>query len=63
MDDTVIRRVRSEDVAEAGGEEDPKVLAVASEQQKTRQDPRGISSITLTRIDIDSADNDKAGAK
>jgi hypothetical protein len=29
MDDTVIRRVRSEEVAEAGGEEDPKVPPLA----------------------------------
>jgi ubiquitin carboxyl-terminal hydrolase 10 len=34
LDDTVIRRVRSEEVAEAGSEEDPKVLAAASEAQK-----------------------------
>ncbi|GFF42899.1 probable ubiquitin carboxyl-terminal hydrolase 3 [Aspergillus udagawae] len=34
LDDTVIRRIRSEDVAEAGGEEDPKVLAAALEQHK-----------------------------
>lgn len=32
MDDTVIRRIRSEDVAEGGSEEDPKVLAAALEQ-------------------------------
>jgi ubiquitin carboxyl-terminal hydrolase 10 len=32
LDDTVIRRVRSEDVAEGGSEEDPKVLAAALEQ-------------------------------
>ena len=31
LDDTVIRRVRSEDVAEGGSEEDPKVLAAALE--------------------------------
>lgn len=35
LDDTVIRRVRSEDVAEGGCEEDPKVLATALEQQKS----------------------------
>ncbi|PGH04175.1 ubiquitin carboxyl-terminal hydrolase 10 [Blastomyces parvus] len=35
FDDTVIRRVRSEDVANAGSEEDPKVLAAALEQHKT----------------------------
>ncbi|OAT01672.1 ubiquitin thiolesterase [Blastomyces dermatitidis ER-3] len=34
LDDTVIRRVRSEDVANAGSEEDPKVLAAALEQHK-----------------------------
>ncbi|KAL8996650.1 MAG: hypothetical protein Q9169_003874 [Polycauliona sp. 2 TL-2023] len=32
LDDTVIRRVRSEDVAEGGSEEDPKVLAAALQQ-------------------------------
>ncbi|GAM40702.1 hypothetical protein TCE0_039f13254 [Talaromyces pinophilus] len=39
MDDTVIRRVRSEDVAEAGSEEDPKVLAAALEQHKRDNNP------------------------
>ncbi|KAL1952492.1 hypothetical protein VTO42DRAFT_5188 [Malbranchea cinnamomea] len=34
MDDTVLRRIRSEDVAQAGSEEDPKVLAAALERQK-----------------------------
>jgi ubiquitin carboxyl-terminal hydrolase 10 len=34
MDDTVIRRIRTEDVAEGGAEEDPKVLAAALEQHK-----------------------------
>ncbi|KAF2731026.1 cysteine proteinase [Polyplosphaeria fusca] len=34
LDDTVIRRVRAEDVAEGGAEEDPKVLAAALEQHK-----------------------------
>ncbi|KAF1983760.1 cysteine proteinase [Aulographum hederae CBS 113979] len=34
MDDTVIRRVRKEDVAEGGKEEDPKALAAALEQHK-----------------------------
>ena len=37
IDDTVIRRIRSEDVAEGGSEEDPKVLAAALEQHKTDQ--------------------------
>lgn len=34
VDDTVIRRIRSEDVAEGGAEEDPKILAAALEQHK-----------------------------
>lgn len=34
LDDTVIRRVKSEEVAQAGSEEDPKVLAAALERQK-----------------------------
>jgi ubiquitin carboxyl-terminal hydrolase 10 len=34
LDDTVIRRIRSEDVAEGGSEEDPKVLAAALEAHK-----------------------------
>jgi len=34
LDDTVIRRVRSEDVAEGGSEEDPKVLATALDAHK-----------------------------
>ena len=34
LDDTVIKRIRSEDVAEGGSEEDPKVLAAAFEQHK-----------------------------
>ena len=34
IDDTFIRRVRSEDVAEGGSEEDPKILAAALENHK-----------------------------
>lgn len=34
LDDTLIRRVRSEDVAAGGSEEDPKVLAAALQQHK-----------------------------
>ncbi|CAI6336908.1 unnamed protein product [Periconia digitata] len=34
MDDTVIRRIRADEVAEGGAEEDPKVLAEALEQHK-----------------------------
>lgn len=37
LDDTVIRRIRSEEVAEGGSEEDPKILAAALEHHKTNQ--------------------------
>jgi ubiquitin carboxyl-terminal hydrolase 10 len=37
LDDTMIRRVRSEDVAEGGSEEDPNALAAALEQHKRDQ--------------------------
>lgn len=40
LDDTVIRRIRPEDVAEGGSEEDPKLLAKALEQHKADQDVR-----------------------
>lgn len=38
IDDTIIRRIRAEDVAEGGSEEDPKVLARALEQHKAAQE-------------------------
>ena len=38
MDDTFIRRIRREDVAEGGAEEDPKILARALEQHKADVD-------------------------
>ncbi|KAJ5539260.1 hypothetical protein N7513_007592 [Penicillium frequentans] len=59
MDDTVIRRIRSEDVAEAGGEEDPKVLAAAFEQHKHDKIPRGNIFDHIDQDDLDSADSDK----
>lgn len=37
IDDTIIRRIRSDDVAEGGSEEDPKILAAALEQHKNDQ--------------------------
>ena len=42
LDDTVIRRVRAEDVAEGGSEEDPKILAAALEQHKHDSNPSNI---------------------
>ncbi|KAI4718510.1 cysteine proteinase [Aureobasidium sp. EXF-10727] len=38
VDDTIIRRIRPQDVAEGGSEEDPKVLARALEQHKADSD-------------------------
>lgn len=45
LDDTVIRRIRSEDVAEGGSEEDPKVLAAALEQHKNDQSSSKIGNV------------------
>ncbi|OJJ35681.1 hypothetical protein ASPWEDRAFT_40917 [Aspergillus wentii DTO 134E9] len=56
LDDTVIRRVRSEDVAEAGGEEDPKVLAAALEQQKR---PNGNIFDHIDQDDLEHPDNER----
>lgn len=53
MDDTVIRRIRSEDVANAGSEEDPKLLAAALERHKAAgKTPQGGSNI-FEQIDQD----------
>ncbi|KAH0091404.1 cysteine proteinase, partial [Aureobasidium melanogenum] len=38
VDDTIIRRIRPEDVAEGGAEEDPRILARALEQHKADSD-------------------------
>ncbi|KAE8351665.1 hypothetical protein BDV28DRAFT_15854 [Aspergillus coremiiformis] len=55
LDDTVIRHVRSEDVAEAGSEEDPKVLAAALEQHK-----RAINTNIYEQIDdLEQSDNER----
>lgn len=49
LDDTVIRRVRSEVVAEGGSEEDPKVLAAALEQHSNEQTPNSNTYNTFTK--------------
>lgn len=59
MDDTVIRRVRSEDVAEAGGEEDPKVLAAALEQHRQDKIPRSNIFENIDQDETESADSEK----
>ncbi|KAJ5562251.1 hypothetical protein N7461_001012 [Penicillium sp. DV-2018c] len=59
LDDTVIRRIRSEDVAEAGGEEDPKVIAAVLEQHKNNKVPNGNIYDHIDQDDMDSTDSDK----
>jgi ubiquitin carboxyl-terminal hydrolase 10 len=56
LDDTVISRVRSEEVANEGGEEDPKVLAKALEQHKN--DSNNASKNLYAGFD-DGADEDE----
>ncbi|KAK6384677.1 hypothetical protein LTS17_002240 [Exophiala oligosperma] len=51
MDDTLLRRIRAEDVAEGGSEEDPKVLAAALERHKA-------SGNRFEQIDQDEDDED-----
>ncbi|PWY78450.1 cysteine proteinase [Aspergillus sclerotioniger CBS 115572] len=58
LDDTVIRRVRSEDVAQAGGEEDPKVLAAALEQHK-RDGPNANIYDRIDQDDYEQSDNER----
>ncbi|KAF2867814.1 ubiquitin carboxyl-terminal hydrolase-like protein 10 [Massariosphaeria phaeospora] len=56
MDDTIIRRIRAEDVAEGGAEEDPKVLAAALEQHKT---DAGRSKNFFEQVGLDEAEEKK----
>ncbi|KNG45833.1 ubiquitin carboxyl-terminal hydrolase 10 [Stemphylium lycopersici] len=58
MDDTIIRRIRPEEVAEGGAEEDPKVLAAALEQHKT---DAGKSKNFFAQIDMEEEEPDKGG--
>lgn len=58
LDDTLIRRVRSEDVAQAGGEEDPKVLAAALEQHK-RDGPNVNIFDHIDQDDLEQSDNER----
>jgi len=56
MDDTIIRRIRAEDVAEGGAEEDPKVLAAALEQHRS---DAGKNKNFFAQIDMDEEEPDK----
>ncbi|KAF1831808.1 cysteine proteinase [Decorospora gaudefroyi] len=58
MDDTIIRRIRAEDVAEGGAEEDPRVLAAALEQHKS---DAGKSKNFFAQIDMEEEETDKGG--
>ncbi|KAH6713448.1 hypothetical protein BKA61DRAFT_520793 [Leptodontidium sp. MPI-SDFR-AT-0119] len=53
LDDTVIRRVRSEEVAEGGSEEDPKVLAAALDAHKKEVSGNGFAAIDGAEEDAD----------
>lgn len=57
LDDTVIRRIRSEDVAEGGSEEDPKVLASALEQHKGDQ---GLKSNIYDQFSLDAEETSQS---
>lgn len=54
LDDTVIRRIRSEDVAEGGSEEDPKILAAALEHHKTNH---GVNGNYYNQVALDGEEN------
>jgi hypothetical protein len=56
MDDTILRRIRAEDVAEGGAEEDPKVLAAALEQHKN---DAGKSKNFFAQIDMEEEEAEK----
>lgn len=58
LDDTVIRRVRSEDVAEGGSEEDPRVLAAALETHKKQA---AQSSNRYENIEADEDEDEESG--
>ncbi|KAF4548493.1 Ubiquitin carboxyl-terminal hydrolase-like protein 7 [Elsinoe fawcettii] len=60
VDDTLIRRIRPEDVAEAGAEEDPKVLAEALKRHQDEQDTKQRNPYEGLDGDQDNEDEGKA---
>ena len=62
IDDTIIRRIRSEDVAAGGSEEDPKVLAAALEQHKNDQRPANKSGNVFGQF-TEEEEEDEDGSK
>lgn len=59
LDDTIIRRVRSEDVAEGGSEEDPKILAAALEQHKQQKSSNANMFEHIDQDESEQADSEK----
>lgn len=59
IDDTMIRRIRSDDVAEGGSEEDPKVLAAALEKHKKQA---AQSNNRFENIEADDEEDDSGKA-
>lgn len=55
IDDTLIRRIRSEDVAQGGSEEDPKVLAAALERHKKQGN---LATNRFEQIEADEEEDD-----
>lgn len=60
MDDTYIRRVKSEDVAEGGAEDDPRVLAAALENHK-RDSSRGQNIFEQVGVENGENEDDDGG--
>ena len=60
LDDTVIRRIRSEDVAQGGSEEDPKALAAALEQHKNDQGITGKTGNVYEQFVADDEEGSKS---
>ncbi|KAI9708842.1 MAG: hypothetical protein M1828_002665 [Chrysothrix sp. TS-e1954] len=63
LDDTNIKRVRSEDVAAEGGEEDAKVLAAALEKQRQKQIPESniYSHVGFNGEEAEHSDDEQGG--
>jgi ubiquitin carboxyl-terminal hydrolase 10 len=61
LDDTIIRRIRSEVVAEAGSEEDPKVLAAALEKHNKQRTSGGNMFEQIDQEDDDEDEDNRPG--
>ena len=61
LDDTVIRRLRTEEVAEGGSEEDPKILAAVLEQHKRDQSTSNSSIFDQVRQEEEEKETAEQG--